>query len=272
MSGPTETYRGVVAAWECDVFAHLTIAYYFDRFPDASAALRHKIDLQGARTTGLVVRYLKELRAGDGLHIESGVIGEAGGGLVFGHRVLDSATGEVTSTVEESLAVDKVPGEAGAYRIAWETPAGDDPPAPQGWIGFVDTARDAVRVAETNAKGQLTIPGYVHRFSGACLQLVGRFGMTPDYMRRARRGFSTFETRLRLDGPRPRAGDLVVVRSAVAQLGNSSIRVVHRMQDARTEAPLATFHQSGVHFDMDARRSAPWPEELRDKGRAMAVA
>src|SRR3954452_10624997 len=222
MSGPTETYRGVVAAWECDVFDHLTIAYYFDRFPDASAALRHKIALQGARSTGLVVRYLKELRAVDGLHIESGIIGEAGGGLVFGPRVVDSATGEVTSTVEETLAVDKVPEEAARFRLAWAEPAGDDPPVPAG--GFLDTARDAVRPAETNAKGQLSIPGYVHRFSGACLQLVGRFGMTPAYMREARRGFSTFETRLRLEGPRPRAGDLVVVRSAVAQLGNSSIR------------------------------------------------
>ena len=31
----TETYRGVVAAWECDAFAHLTIAYYFARLEDA---------------------------------------------------------------------------------------------------------------------------------------------------------------------------------------------------------------------------------------------
>jgi acyl-CoA thioesterase FadM len=269
MSGPTETYRGVVAAWECDVFDHLTIAYYFDRFPDASAALRHKIVLQGARSTGLVVRYLKELRAGDGLHIESGVIGEAGGGLVFGHRVVDSATGDVASTVEETLAVEKVPEEAARFRLAWAEPAGADPPVPAG--GYLDTARDAVRPAETNAKGQLSIPGYVHRFSGACLQLVARFGMTPAYMREARRGFSTFETRLRLEGPRPRAGDLVVVRSAVAQLGNSSIRIVHRMFDARTEALVATFHQSGVHFDMEARRSAPWPESLREQGRALAA-
>jgi acyl-CoA thioesterase FadM len=271
MSGPTETYRGVVAAWECDVFDHLTIAYYFDRFPDASAALRHKIGLQGARTTGLVVRYLKELRAGDGLHVESGVIGDIAGALVFGHRVIESATGETTSTIEETLAVEAVPEGAGRYRLAWEKPAGDDPPIPATWTGYVDTCRDAVRPAETNAKGQLSIPGYVHRFSAACLQLVTQFGMTPAYMRSARRGFSTFETRLRLEGPRPRAGDLLVVRSAVTQLGTSSIRIVHRMVDARTDAPVATFHQSGVHFDMEARRSAPWPEELRAKGRAMAV-
>ena len=35
----TETCRSSVAAWECDVFAHLTIAYYFDRLADATAAM-----------------------------------------------------------------------------------------------------------------------------------------------------------------------------------------------------------------------------------------
>ena len=39
-----ETYRGVVNAWECDVVEHFTIAYYFDRFADAS---RNFLDLIG---------------------------------------------------------------------------------------------------------------------------------------------------------------------------------------------------------------------------------
>jgi acyl-CoA thioesterase FadM len=271
MSGPTETYRGVVAAWECDVFDHLTIAYYFDRFPDASAALRHKLGVAGGRTTALAVRYLKEMRAGDGFHVESGVLGEAEGGLRVGHRVVNSATGETTTTAEETLALNRVPPAADWLHIDWEKPAGEDPPVPESWVGFVDTFRDAVRPAETDIEGRLSIPGYVHRFSGACLQLVTRFGMTPAYMRQAKRGFSTFETRLRLIGPPPRAGDLLLVRSAVAQMGGSSIRIVHRMSEARSDAPVAVFHQSGVHFDLEARRSAPWPEELREKGRAMAV-
>src|SRR4051794_16778874 len=100
-----ETYRGVVVAWECDVFAHLTIAFYFDRLADASAALQHRLGLEPGRqrTTGLVVRYLKELRAGDGHHVESGVID----GTRLGHRVLNSATGAVTTEVEETLAAER---------------------------------------------------------------------------------------------------------------------------------------------------------------------
>jgi hypothetical protein len=31
-------------------------------------------------------------------------------------------------------------------------------------------------------------------------------------------------------------------------------------------------HQSGVHFDMEARRSAPLPDELRRNAQALVIA
>ena len=48
-----ETYRSVVAPWECDVMGHLTIAYYFDRFTDAAFNLVERLSPGGARTRGL---------------------------------------------------------------------------------------------------------------------------------------------------------------------------------------------------------------------------
>ena len=44
-----ETYRGVVSAWECDVVEHFTIAYYFERFADAT---RNFLELIGAAEAG----------------------------------------------------------------------------------------------------------------------------------------------------------------------------------------------------------------------------
>ena len=63
-----ETYRSVVAPWECDVMAHLTIAYYFDRFTDAALTLVERLDASlppGAawRSSDVLVRYRQELRA-----------------------------------------------------------------------------------------------------------------------------------------------------------------------------------------------------------------
>src|SRR5215470_15388958 len=101
----TETYRGIVKAWECDVFDHLTIAYYYEHYEDASAlALDAFAGCYGpSRTAGLYVRHLREFRAGDSLHIMSAPIAAGEGRLTLGHKVFDSATGEVCATVEQSL-------------------------------------------------------------------------------------------------------------------------------------------------------------------------
>ena len=39
MEGWTETWRGIVAPWECDITEHFTIAYYFDRLADATSII-----------------------------------------------------------------------------------------------------------------------------------------------------------------------------------------------------------------------------------------
>ena len=71
-----ETYRGTVFRWEVDHNDHLTVAYYFSRIADAGAAMLGTIGLgpAAARTADCFVRYQRELRVGDILHIESGVI------------------------------------------------------------------------------------------------------------------------------------------------------------------------------------------------------
>ncbi len=66
-------------------------------------------------------------------------------------------------------------------------------------------------------------------------------------------------------------GDLVVVRSALADVGNSSFRLIHKMYEARAGGLAATMSQYGVHLDLDARRSTPLPPELKARARAMCV-
>ena len=76
-----ETYRGVVSAWECDIVEHFTIAYYFERFADAT---RNFLELIGegetlgpAVGTGpsrLYTAFTRELRAGAGFHMLSAVV------------------------------------------------------------------------------------------------------------------------------------------------------------------------------------------------------
>ncbi len=276
-----ETYRSVVAAWECDVMGHLTIAYYFDRFTDAAFNLIENLaprlpPAAGWRSSRVLVRYQKELRAGDGLAIRSGVIGSEGDAIILGHELVDSGSGEVATLVEHMLTPRELPygGRSEERRglkasvVPWNSP-GFEPIAEAKNGTAIPTGRDRVKAAEVDERGELTLSGYVHRFAHACLHVCAAFGMTPAYMRENRRGFSTFETRLHLLAPPPAAGDGLVLESRLRAAGNSSLRMTHEMRLAKSGETLALFHQSGVHFDMEARRSAPLPPPLREKAQSL---
>jgi acyl-CoA thioesterase FadM len=297
MLGPAmswlETYRGAVYRWEVDNVDHFTVAYYFARFDDATAALLDALGLgraalaAGGRAAAVVhsrVRYLKELRVGDILHVRSGVAGVDDRGLDLVHELYDSGADVLCTTVEErAVVVDTRSREprpltsgqraaADDCRVAW-TPEADAGPvrrAPAGDVGFVDTARDSIKPWEVDALGLAAAPAYIHRFSAANGHILAAFGMTPAYMRDQQRGLSTFEFRLSFPGAL-RAGDFARVQSALVHVGNSSMRIFHRMTDARTGAVVATLEQSGVHLDMVARRPAPLPDELRARAKAMLV-
>jgi acyl-CoA thioesterase FadM len=288
-----ETYRGTVHRWELDNVDHFTVAYYFDRFADATATALETLALPTARaartttrgvravTVDCHVRYLRELRAGDILHILTGVIAVDRDGVTLGHKLFDSDGDQLCATVEQRLAL-----RAGTRRVAltaaqrrrldargveWDGPARESRPAPATDVGFHVTGLDVVTPWEIDLTGQSALSHYIHRFSASNSQLIALFGMTPAYMREQRVGFSTFEFQLAFTGEL-HAGDPVLVRSALVQLGNSSMRTLHRMFNARTEALVATLSQMGVHLDMMARRPTPLPDALRERAKAVLVA
>lgn len=273
MSQWLETYRGIVAAWECDVFAHLTIAYYFARFEDASSTVIEAIlGDRAARTEGLHVRHLKEFRSADLMHVVSAPIAVDEAGLTIGHKIFNSATGELATTAEQRVAArvfsPAARAELAGHLVAWDGPKREDRPVPASDAGFVPSGLGIVKPWEVGADGALSWQHLVHRLSGAGLHACHAAGMTPKYLRENRRGYSTFELDLAIDAL-PSVGDRVAVRSGILQVGKSSIRFLHRMTDARTGKRLASMSQFGVHLDLDARRPAPLPDALREAALAL---
>ncbi|HXY98984.1 MAG TPA: thioesterase family protein [Stellaceae bacterium] len=280
-----ETYRSAVAAWECDVMGHLTIALYFDRFADAAASLIERLAPglpPGAawRSNRLLVRYKRELRAGDGIAIRSGVIGEDGEAVVIGHELVATEEDEVATLVEHRLVPRALPyGGGGEVRrrlaaaaAPWVSPGFPPLADPAQAERMIPTGANRVKAAEVDERGELALSGYVHRFAYAGLHVCHAFGMTAGYMREQRRGLSTFETRLHLLAPPPGAGEGVELRSGLVGVGNSSLRMVHEMRGTQSGERLALFHQSAVHLDMEARRSTPLPPALREKAQALVLA
>jgi acyl-CoA thioesterase FadM len=266
-----ETYRGTVFRWEVDHNDHFTVAYYLARIADAGRALLHALGVASSPTVECFINYRRELRTGDIMHVTSGVIEADGGSLLLGHKLFDSAAGELCTTIEQRVAAKlSADGRAAAEarRVSWDGPAREARPRPANLERLHDSARDTVKPGEVDATGQLALSAAVHRFSASNAHVLAAFGLTPAYMREQRRGFSTFEFQLAMGGE-VRPGDPLVVRAGLVHLGKSSMRILHVMTDARTGVEVASLQQSGVHFDQDRRRPIPLSDDLR--ARALAV-
>jgi acyl-CoA thioesterase FadM len=274
MADWTETYRGTVAPWECDITEHFTIAYYLDRIDQAGAALADRLGLDEERRAGgfprrFDLRFTHELRAGDSFHIESAPIGIEPS-LRIGHRVVRSPDGETATWVEESweIPADRLAAtrreEIGRRLAGWEAPAAEKRPEPASMAGAMPSARGRVGPADLDELGRFSLAAFVHRFTDALLQTAAAVGITGHYMKEGRRGYSTFELALRIDEA-PRLGAPYLVETGIAHLGSSSVRFAHRMTDPRTGRELARLGQFGVQLDLDARRPAPLPPEIRER-------
>ena len=270
MAAWIETFRGSVAPWECDITEHFTIAYYADRIDQASASLAYHLGLIEQARAGvcprrLTLRFLHELRAGASFHIDSAVVG-VDPALRLGHRFVDSASGEPVTWVEEVWEAARLPDAArksvSEALSVWEGPETQYRADPASTTGSVPTARGRVRPADLDEFGRFSLAAFVHRFTDAVVQTSAAIGMTGDYMKAERRGYSTFELVLRINAM-PRLGDRYLVETGIAHLGNSSLRLLHRMTDPRSGDEFARLGQFGVQLDLDARRPIPLPPGIR---------
>jgi len=264
-----ETYRGVVNAWECDIVEHFTVAYYFDRLADASRNLLDAIGLDVVPGHELVRRRLhvtfqKELRAGASFHIDSALIGVEDGLLRVGHRLSQSSNGEVSTWGYETIAAGGPLVQSLRQRLEAAVSAYPGPEVPEAspaQAGGMLATRDRVKQWEADETGTLSLPGHVHRFSSSMMQALVRIGMDDTYMQANRRGFSTFELDFNCSA-RARIGEPLDIHASILNLGKSSLRFLHVMT-GRGGRPIATMRQSGVHLDLDARKSTALPDELR---------
>ncbi len=280
MTNWTETYRGAVPPWECDLNEHFTVSAYFDRLEEAEANLGDEPGLgtlprRGDLPHRIIGRFEHELHAGAGFHVESAVIG-VDPGLRLGHRFVDSANGEVVTWFDEHWDLYAAPLTAqhrdaiGSRLATWNGPAPEVRPEPLTTDGFIPTARGRVKPGDADAAGHFALGAIVRRFSNASGQLSAAIGMSCTFMQRQRRGFSTFEQNLLMSGVL-RVDEPYLIETGIGHLGNSSLRMIHRMTDPRTGAEVARLSQYGVYLDLDARRPTRWPDDIRDRAAALVV-
>ena len=218
-----ETYRGAVSPWETDVTEHFTVAFYFDRVAMAEASLAAELGLgEALRAGGFVrrydVRYARELRAGAAFHIESALLG-TDGGVRLGHRFIDSVTGETITWFD--VHWDGVAAALPGGRIAaWDGPEFEARADPTDLAKLIPTAGGRAQPEDLDEFGRMGLRGFIHRFTDSSVQIGAAVVLTADYIKTGRRGFSTFEFRVRLAGSLG-LGDRYQTRTGIAHLGNS---------------------------------------------------
>lgn len=280
MTDWTETYRGAVPPWQCDVTEHFTIAYYFDRLEEADTNLADELGLVDMlRRTDIsrriTARFARELRAGASFHVESAAL-SVDGGLRLGHRFVDSANGEVVTWCQEHWELSASPltsqqrGAIAGRLALWNGPDEELRPEPVTTDGFIPTARGRVKPGDVDAAGHFALGAIMHRCSNASGQLGAAVGMDAAFMQQQRRGFSTFELTLRLSEALP-IDTPYLIETGVGHLGNSSLRMIHRMTDPRNGVEVARVSQFGVNLDLDARRPAAWPDDTRRRATPLVV-
>ncbi|WP_119422298.1 acyl-CoA thioesterase [Desertibaculum subflavum] len=130
--------------------------------------------------------------------------------------------------------------------------------------GFIETFRGVVAPWECDEFGHMNVQFYNARMSDGFWQLLIAMGLGPKVRREKKLGV------VALDGQTTyarevRAGELIRVESGILRVGEKSIQLAHRLLAGAPGQVAMTSHVKSVCFDLEARRSAPFPPEVRER-------
>lgn len=282
-----EVWRGGVNAWQCDQMGHLNVRFYIAHAMEGLAALAAEIGMPGAysprgSSTLLVrehhVRFLREARVGEPLHMVAGVAETTDDGALVRQLLLHSAEG-APAAVFHSLVTHATSAEARPF--PWPAPARARAESVK--LDLLETLQPKTfKPRDPAGAGQLSDAerlGLMHYGAGAfgpehcdvfgrvaAHQLMARMGdgaaQGITITRRAvgeEIGLAVVEYRIvHLDWPR--AGDRFVTRSGLRRAEPRRLSWTHWMLDPDTGRPWAAAHTLLVPFDLHARKTVSLPD------------
>jgi acyl-CoA thioesterase FadM len=256
-----ETFRGNVSPWEVDSTEHFTVAYYYEKFESATLRFLKQsgVDPQKSRTTQAVTHYKTELRNRDIYKIETALI-DNGKDPTIAHKLFNAETNELCTTMQQTITGISIDVPV----VSWDGDKNENRTVPGDEVKWVPSLKDIARPEEADWAGNLSLPGYIHRFSTANSFILAAFGLTSEYLTKSRIGLSTFEFQL-IFHKTVAPGCMIDIESCIAHLGGSSLRLYHKMKDAETGEEIAALSQFGVHLNLDTRRPTKIPDYLREK-------
>lgn len=297
---PAPLYQGSVNTWECDDGGHLNIRFHMERAFTGLAHVARALELPRAFTesagstliaTEAHVRFIKEARPGAPLIMHGGVveIGESDATLCFDMRHHDGAPGTAfTFKVrhvetrglrsfpwsERSRAAAKrlkckLPEHAKPRSIDVTQPAAEASVANAEALGVQRIGGAIVYPDQCDALGRLRGEHFVGRISDSVPNLLAPWrqaataeGVQPaGAVVEARYVFRRY----------PRAGELIEVRSGIAEIGDKTLRLVHWILDPETGAAWASMEGVALTFDVNTRKALTPSAEARERVSKLVV-
>ncbi|WP_370156842.1 acyl-CoA thioesterase [Ferrovibrio sp.] len=291
MSNYRETFRGSVAAWECDQYGHMNVQFYTARISDAAASamlaggfgsdafLKHRLGVVAVHSE---LDYLSELHAGDLIRMESGILSAEGRKLRFHHRLFNAETGALCLKAEVlGLCFDldqrksvPLPDDLRAGLLRLQV-AGDEAPSaaaiPPAEDGFLPTGRAPVQPWECDRMGHLNVQFYLARFAEAEKQLLNALGYGP--ARRRAEGVALRPLRHRIQFKRENhEGAVLTVRSGIRAVAVDRLMLYHEIHEAESGRLSATAEAVVALDALDGSGLAALPQEVAAAAGRLAAA
>ena len=135
---------------------------------------------------------------------------------------------------------------------------------------FTITYRGTVYPWQCDHMGHMNSMWYVGKFDEASWQLLARLGLSRLHLQEQGTGMVAVEQHIEYK-TELLAGDIVSVSSAITDVMDKALRMVHEMRNDESGQLAARTTIVGVHLDSKARRALSLPVDVRARARMIAL-
>ena len=135
---------------------------------------------------------------------------------------------------------------------------------------LVETARGTLHEWQRDHMGHINVRAYMEKFEEACWQLYAMLGLTPSVLRRGDVHLAAVQQNIAYR-KELYPGDTIVVRTGIVEIREKVLRFVHELVNTETGEVSATCEFTVVCLDPQARKSRAFPEQVRERCRALLV-
>lgn len=134
----------------------------------------------------------------------------------------------------------------------------------------METYRSTVTPEQCDHLGHMNVQYYTAAVWAGAVTLMTRMGLSPEQS--AQRGMALAAVHMESDYARElRAGDEIVLESAVTGIGQKSVHVAHRLRHAASGEQAMQTRVTTVMLDLATRRSIALPDDIRVAAEALAT-